>query len=100
MVESVGSHFEEYFGKQAEAVIQSPGRINIIGEHTDYNDGYVLPAAIDRYIYVAASKNDDNKARLNAVDLGEDHVTEFNSIERTDRSWVNLINGILSQLSI
>ena len=46
--------FEEIFGCQPATVVRAPGRVNLIGEHTDYNDGYVLPVAIDRSILMAA----------------------------------------------
>jgi galactokinase len=50
-------HFESVFQKKPEFIFLSPGRINIIGEHIDYNDGFVLPAAINKYICFAISKN-------------------------------------------
>ena len=55
MKEKISRVFSEKFSGNP-LIVQSPGRINIIGEHTDYNDGFVLPAAIDKAIYVAAAK--------------------------------------------
>ena len=51
--------FEEKF-QSAALLVKSPGRINLIGEHTDYNEGFVLPASIDKYIHVAISKRNDD----------------------------------------
>ncbi|MDA4697909.1 galactokinase family protein, partial [Enterobacter hormaechei] len=56
--------FEEVFGQTPDVVSKSPGRINIIGEHTDYNDGFVLPAAIDKYSYVAVGHRNDDEIHL------------------------------------
>lgn len=53
------AEFKERFGGEPEVVTVAPGRINLIGEHTDYNQGFVFPAAIDRYVWVAASRSED-----------------------------------------
>ena len=49
--------FQQYFGKDSSFIAAAPGRVNLIGEHTDYNQGFVLPGAIDRNIYVALAAN-------------------------------------------
>ena len=79
-------------------IIKSPGRINLIGEHTDYNNGYVLPAAIDYHITVAVSKNDLNKIRLYSIDYNESFSCELKKFKRTNKSWINLILGVIHQL--
>ena len=61
MKEIVSKKYKEIFNKNEAFVVRSPGRINIIGEHTDYNEGFVLPAAIDKGIYVAIGKRDDTE---------------------------------------
>ena len=96
----IEDHFRKRYKIGAEIIVQSPGRINIMGEHTDYNNGYVLPAAIDHYMYIAVSKNQSDKANLYSIDYKEDYTISLNdSIKRVDSAWVNLINGVLSQLS-
>ena len=57
MIEKITKAFIEKYGSEP-AVFRSPGRVNIIGEHTDYNNGFVLPGAIDKNIYVAVNKRD------------------------------------------
>jgi len=64
--------FFEKFG-DTPLIVRSPGRINIIGEHTDYNEGFVLPAAIDKFIYVGISKRDDDLIMLYARAYKQDH---------------------------
>jgi len=63
--------FRRRFGTEPGALARAPGRVNLIGEHVDYNEGFVLPAAIDRAAWVAASPADDDAITLEAVDLGE-----------------------------
>src|SRR2546426_2614533 len=71
------SAFRKGFGRQPALVAEAPGRINLIGEHTDYNDGLVLPVAIDRHVFIAARRNDSGRVRLVATAF-EDRV-EFPS---------------------
>ena len=66
--EKARSIFSATFG-QSPLLVCSPGRINIIGEHTDYNEGFVLPAAIDKAAYVAISLRSDNIIHLVAADF-------------------------------
>ena len=73
---TIASAFREIYGANAEMIIRSPGRINLIGEHTDYNNGFVLPAAIDKDARFAISRRNDNEIHLFAIDYGECHVTK------------------------
>ena len=61
--------FEELYGRSPRVETQAPGRVNLLGEHVDYNDGIVLPAAIDRKLYLAAASTTNNMVTLNALDL-------------------------------
>lgn len=79
-------------------LVKSPGRINIIGEHTDYNDGFVLPAAIDKAAYIAMSLRDDDEIHLIAQDLNEifrGSITGLRPIR--NMSWPNYILGAAAQ---
>lgn len=97
MKETVQKIFVEKFGSEP-IIVRSPGRVNIIGEHTDYNNGFVLPAAIDKAIYIAISKRDDNKIALYASDFKEDFNCDLASITPAKQSWPNYILGIVDQL--
>ncbi len=96
----IANHYLKKYGSEAKVIIQSPGRINIMGEHTDYNEGYVLPAAIDHNMYVAISENQSQGVNLYSIDYDQNHfIVLDNKIVRTEHSWANLISGFLSQLS-
>lgn len=84
---------------QPETVItRSPGRINLIGEHTDYNNGFVLPAAIDKAAYVAMTPRADQEIHLYSVDMEERyHCTTDNINASADMSWPNYILGVVQQ---
>ena len=68
---SIRERFIQHCKTSASLVVQSPGRINLIGEHIDYNHGFVLPAAIDKYIEVAIAKRLDGMVQMVALDIGE-----------------------------
>src|SRR5689334_18404171 len=78
-------------------VVRSPGRVNIIGEHTDYNDGFVLPAAIDKAAYVAIGRRDDDTIRLFAEELDEAFETTLSALKPSDKGWPNYILGVADQ---
>jgi len=99
LVQNTTAFFEKSFGSVPQKVVLSPGRINIIGEHIDYNDGYVLPAAIDKVICFAFAKNDTQKSRIVAIDLDEDFEIDLTQeITLSDVVWTNYIRGVIKQL--
>ncbi|MBO9572249.1 MAG: galactokinase [Chitinophagaceae bacterium] len=89
--------FNQQFGSEP-VVSRSPGRINVIGEHTDYNHGFVLPAAIDKYIYVAAAANGTNMIRLYAAAFNERIELEVEALRKYPGSWINYILGVVAEL--
>ena len=93
--------FERAFGRSPQRFVQAPGRVNLIGEHTDYNDGFVLPCAIDRGTVVAAAPRDDARVRVVAADW-QHEIDEFvldAPIEpRADARWPNYVRGVVKHL--
>lgn len=96
MKQKTAALFSEKFLQQP-LIVRSPGRVNIIGEHTDYNDGFVLPAAIDKAIYVAVARRDDDTIKLFAGNFNEGFETRLQDIRPT-ASWHTYILGIVDQL--
>lgn len=101
LMNKVQASFEAVLGYTPTHLIQAPGRVNLIGEHTDYNDGFVLPCAINYQTVVAAAKRDDNLVRLVSVDY-DNATDEFDlSTEITfqqDKMWANYIRGVVKCL--
>ena len=83
-VERVQKAFEREYGRPCEALVRAPGRVNLIGEHTDYNDGFVLPMALDRAAYVALAPRTDGVVRLLALDLDQRGSFDVASARRRD----------------
>jgi galactokinase len=90
--------FKEVFAQEPSAEFRSPGRINVIGEHTDYNEGFVLPAAIDRYCQVAAIQADDDTISLYAHEFEESYTVSLKDIHPRPNSWTNYVLGVVDQL--
>jgi galactokinase len=89
--------FIELYGVKP-LIVKSPGRVNIIGEHTDYNEGFVLPAAIDKAAYIAVSLRDDTEIHLTALDLSEKFTITIETLKPVgDISWPNYILGAAAQ---
>jgi galactokinase len=93
---TVASHRTRFGRHAAPRIFRAPGRVNLIGDHTDYNDGFVLPAAIDRQIVIAATGRRDSLVNVYALDFDQwDHFDLRNEIVRLDEnSWGNYIRGI------
>ncbi|NRT12727.1 galactokinase [Flavobacterium sp. 14A] len=99
LINKTSSYFQQVFHSEPTTVVLSPGRINIIGEHIDYNDGYVLPAAIDKIICFAFEKNNSNTSRVIAMDLDDEfEIDVTKEITQTESVWTNYIRGVLQQL--
>ncbi|MEY4383385.1 MAG: galactokinase [Bacteroidota bacterium] len=99
VINNTTTFFEKTFGNSPQKIVVSPGRINIIGEHIDYNDGYVLPAAIDKVICFAFEKTKASTSTIVAIDLGERVEIDLTSEPAlSDTIWTNYFRGVLQQL--
>ena len=101
LIDAVNTSFSSVLGYQATHLIQAPGRVNLIGEHTDYNDGFVLPCAIDYQAVVAAARRDDDIVRVVSVDY-DNQTKEFDLTSEItfdqDCMWINYIKGVVKCL--
>lgn len=93
----ISDKFRSVFNERP-VLVRSPGRINLLGEHTDYNDGFVLPAAIDREIVLAVAPSPSATCKLYAANLDEWFEFDFDDIHKTTKSWPNYFLGVLDQL--
>ncbi len=96
LVHKVQEIFHKNFNTQPQ-FYRSPGRINLIGEHTDYNNGYVLPAAIDKSVYIAISPSTDKLSKWVSVDFNEKIEIDLSTIAHQKEHWANYILGIVDQ---
>jgi galactokinase len=98
--ERVVQEFKAAFGIEPTIVVRAPGRINLIGEHTDYNEGFVLPAAIDKAIYFAASPRQDDQLDWRASDLQQAFQGNLQHLVHSPLGWPNYLQGVISELMI
>ena len=98
LIQNTTEHFEKLFHQKPTSLFLSPGRINIIGEHVDYNDGFVLPAAINKYVCIAMAPSKTMKCKIIAKDLNEIFEFDLNEelVPNADM-WINYILGVLQQ---
>ncbi|MEY8850155.1 galactokinase [Psychroserpens sp. XS_ASV72] len=98
LLNKVYSHFQLLYDKDPILVF-SPGRINLIGEHTDYNDGFVFPAAIDKGIALAIKHNDANLCRAHAFDIDENYEFQLKNLSPLiNGGWKNYIIGVVAEI--
>ena len=94
----VAADFQKHYGRPARWIVAAPGRVNVIGEHTDYNDGFVLPMAIERYAVMAA----DASSAAGTVSVWDTHFKEGATIDisgpvtKGQPKWSNYIRGVLA----
>jgi galactokinase len=101
LIQNTTDFFKETFGNTPDKIVLSPGRINIIGEHIDYNDGYVLPAAINKIVCFAFEINNSNTATIQAIDMNESVLIDITKEEIvSDVVWTNYLRGVLFQLKL
>ena len=98
MLEKLYDKFKEFFGYEAESKFFSPGRVNLIGEHTDYNGGHVFPCAIHKGTYALVKKRDDKKFRMYSENFENLGIIEFlldNLVNEKKHKWVNYPKGVV-----
>ncbi|MGC9439819.1 galactokinase [Streptomyces sp. WG5] len=94
---AVGERFRELYGSEPEGVWAAPGRVNLIGEHTDYNDGFVMPFALPHTAVAAVSRRDDGVLRLHSADIaaGPVELRVADLTPEADRSWTAYPSGVV-----
>jgi galactokinase len=86
--------FVQRFGMTPSFVVRAPGRVNLIGEHTDYNDGFVLPLAIDRAVWIALRPRADRHVQVSSLDFADSAIFSLDAIENTGAGWAEFVKGV------
>ncbi|NGP89064.1 galactokinase [Fodinibius halophilus] len=98
LIRKIENEFKNHFTDEF-ILVKSPGRVNLIGEHTDYNEGFVLPAAINMGIVLALAPNGLDKARLVAMDMDDSFEIDISGeIPQSEKVWPNYLLGVVDQL--
>jgi galactokinase len=97
-VAEVRRNFEKHFGVGPTWVVAAPGRVNLIGEHTDYNAGFVFPLAIERYVVIAAARGQTgaggDKVRAHSALLDKSAEFSLSELEPARKDWTSYIRGV------
>ncbi len=98
LTRAVTALFETHYHTEPQRMFLSPARINIIGEHVDYNDGFVLPAAINKYVCFAVSEHHGDQCTLFAGDLNDTLLFSIDDpVVPSNKTWANYLLGVLAQ---
>jgi galactokinase len=92
--QDIVAHFLRRFGQAPSLVVRAPGRVNLIGEHTDYNDGYVLPLAIDRAAWIALRPRNDFHVSVYSVDYQESRDFDICHLKHEKAGWIEYLKGV------
>lgn len=100
LVSKVDTLFRTKFGlREDRIVVRSPGRVNLIGEHTDYNEGFVLPAAVDKAMVFVVAPRKDDQLHFCAADLHNEFAGSVGAIRKSEKSWPNYLLGVIDELT-
>jgi galactokinase len=91
--QQVAARFCDRFGQPPRWIVRAPGRVNLIGEHTDYNDGFVLPLAIDRAVWIGLRPRDDRRVVVHSLDYNETAEFALDSLAHQNAGWIEYLKG-------
>jgi galactokinase len=100
MLTRVQVAFQSIFRSPPEFIVRAPGRVNLIGEHTDYNEGFVLPMAIDRAVWIALRPRADRRVLVHSLDLNRSADFGLDSLARGESRWEEYIKGVAHELQL
>jgi galactokinase len=98
VLDTIAAAFKARFGQQADHIVSAPGRVNLIGDHTDYNDGFVLPAAIDRHTVVAAHPRSDRQIVVVSAREPETATLDLHDPPSPAKRWTDYVFGVALML--
>jgi galactokinase len=86
--------FRNLFTSHPEFIVRAPGRVNLIGEHTDYNDGYVLPMAIDQAVWIAVRPTEARRIKVDSLDFAQTASFDLDNFQRETGGWIEYLKGV------
>lgn len=92
--EEITQAFTERYGAPPALLARAPGRVNLIGEHTDYNDGFVMPMTIDRAVWIALRPSSKRKVTVTSLDMGETATFNLDALQHDQSSWLEYVKGV------
>lgn len=92
--EIVTQAYVERYGEVPQFIVRAPGRVNLIGEHTDYNDGFVFPMAIDRAVWIAFSAREDDRVEIHSLDFDDPIQFDLRGIQKEETSPAEYVKGV------
>src|SRR5881397_3266310 len=93
------SFFQKQFGFRPTYTVQAPGRLELLGNHTDYNQGLVLALAVNKHVFMASSPRTDGKVELASTAFAEREIFSVNDLKKnTQAPWADYVKGVLDQL--
>lgn len=101
LANTVSARFSAEFSESPAVIVRAPGRVNLIGEHTDYNDGFVFPLAIDRAAWIALRPRVDRRVRAVSLDMDDRREFALDDLRRpSDKAWVDYLSGVAWALQV
>jgi len=98
-VQEAQAAFKHHFGQTPAHVVRAPGRLELLGNHTDYNDGLVMSLAVDKYIFIASSPRNDGKVELITSAFPQREIFSVDDLKKNPTTpWANYLKGVLAQL--
>lgn len=95
LAHKVSEHFTAEFGESPAFIVRAPGRVNLIGEHTDYNDGFVFPMAINRATWIALRPRDDKRVLAISLDMDDQRQFSLDDLRNpADADWIDYLSGV------
>lgn len=98
MKEKVIELFKQQFVTEPDFIVRSPGRVNLIGEHTDYNDGFVFPMALEQATWLACRARDDDQIVIYSRHHQQRHSVALTNLQKKDSTWVEYIKGVAHEI--
>ncbi len=98
MQQKLVNEFQRQFNNSPKYLIKAPGRVNLIGEHTDYNNGFVLPIAIERYIWMALTPRKDSMVKIYSMNFKHTKTFDLNILQHNAKGWIEYAKGIAKHM--